>query len=78
MQVKQAKEYFDLGIITGFEIVRVAMGGDVWSLVISGKESRSWTLQTQLGQVRQFASLDTVVKQIQDITGRVTSLNIRV
>lgn len=78
MQIKQAKEYFELGIITGFEVVRLAMGGDTWTLLINGKEGRSWMLETQLGETKKFASLDTLVRQIEDITGRVQSLTIRV
>lgn len=77
MQLKQAKEYFELGVITGFEVVRLAMGGDAWTLIIQGKEGRTWMLETQLGKTKQFASLDTLVGQVQEITGRVQGLNIR-
>ncbi len=77
MQLKQAKEYFELGVITGFEVVRLAMGGGTWTLIIQGKEGRTWMLETQLGKTKQFASLDTLVGQVEEITGRVQGLNIR-
>jgi len=77
VQLKQAKEYFELGVITGFEVVRLAMGGDTWTLIIQGKEGRTWMLETQLGKTKQFASLDTLIGQVQEITGRVQGLNIR-
>jgi hypothetical protein len=77
MQLKQAKEYFSLGIITGFEISRVAMRGDAWTLIVSGKEGRTWMLETQLGKTREFASLDTAAGVVEDIAGRLTSLIVR-
>ncbi len=78
MQIKQAKEYFELGIITGFEVVRLAMGGDTWTLIINGKEGRTWMLETQLRETKKFSSLDTLVRQVEDITGRLQALTIRV
>lgn len=77
MQIKQAKEYFELGVITGFEVTRLAMGGDTWNLIIQGKEGRTWMLETQMGETKKFASLDTLIGQVEDITGRVQGLKIR-
>ena len=77
MKVKQAKEYFELGIITGLDAVRDPMGKG-WLLVVVGKEGRSWTLQTAKGESKTFSSLDTLVGEIEAITGRVSSLHVGV
>ena len=77
MKIKQAKEYFDLGVLTGFAAVRDPMTTG-WLLAIEGKEGRSWTLKTALGSVKSFASLDTLVGEIEGITGRVSTLHIGV
>ena len=78
MKIKQAKEYYDDGMITGFDAVRDPLSVDGWLLVISGKNDRSWTFQTALGEARSFAKLETLVGQIEAITGRVSSLHISI
>lgn len=75
MNIKQAKEYFELGIIRGFESVRDPMGTG-WLLVIVGKEGRSWTLQTAKGEEKVFSSLDTLMGEVEKIAGRVSSFAI--
>lgn len=79
MNIKKAKEYFELGVLTGFDAVRDPLKPGNWMLVISGKEGRSWTLHTALGKGKEktFASLDTLVGEIEEITGRVSSLSIK-
>ena len=69
MELKQAKEYFDLGIITGFAAVRVPMSQG-WALQIDGKEGREWTLETQQKKPREFSSLDTLTRQVELICGK--------
>ena len=78
MKIKQAIEYFEDGMITGFDAVRdpLVMGG--WLLSISGKNGKCWTLQTALGEERSFSKLDTLIGQVEAITGRVSSLHIGV
>lgn len=74
MKIKQAKEYYELGVLTGFSTARDIAPG-CWLLVIEGKEGRSWTLETAQGKPKIFASLDTLVKEVEGITGRVSSLS---
>lgn len=78
MQIKQAKEYFNDGMITGFDAVRDPLMTGGWLLVISGKNGKKWTFQTALGESRSFAKLDTLVGQVEAITGRVSSLHISI
>lgn len=78
MKIKQAKEYFDDGMISGFDAVRDPLSVDGWILVISGKNDRSWTFQTALGGARCFSKLETLVNQVEAITGRVSSLHISI
>ena len=78
MILKQAKEYFELGIITGFSAVRDPLAVDGWMLVIEGKEGRSWTLQTALKTDKTYASLDTLMGEIESIAGRVSTFSVTV
>ncbi len=73
MKIAQAKEYFDLGVITRFYAVR-DLNPSAWLLCIEGREGRSWTLQTSKGESKVFSSLDTLAGEISKITGRVTSV----
>lgn len=76
MKIKQAKEYFDDGMITGFCATRDPLTPACWLLVIEGRNGKSWTFQTALGDARSFAKVDTLVSQVEAITGRVSSLTI--
>lgn len=78
MKLKQAKEYYEDGMITGFDAVRDPMVSGGWLLAISGKNGKSWTFQTALGEPRSFSKLDTLVGQIETITGRVSSLHVSI
>lgn len=78
MKIKQAKEYYELGVITGFDAVRDPLKPGNWLLAISGKEGRSWTLQTAHTGDKSFAKMDTLIGEVEDITGRVSSLHISI
>ncbi|WP_121169295.1 hypothetical protein [Nitrosovibrio sp. Nv6] len=77
MNIKQAKEYYELGVLTEFSALRDPLTPRGWLLVVSGKDERSWTLKTALGKDKVFASLDTLIGEVEDISGRVSSLTIR-
>ena len=76
MKIKQAKEYYEDGMITGFDAVRDPMVSGCWLLVIVGHNGKSWTLQNAFGEPRSLAKLDTLVGQVEAITGRVSSLHV--
>lgn len=78
MQIKQAKEYFELGVVTGFYAVRDPLSAGNWLMVIEGKQGNSWTLQTKLGKEKSFSSLDTLMGQVEDIAGRVSSFKVSI
>lgn len=78
MKIKQAKEYFEDGMITGFDAVRDPMVPGGWLLSITGKNGRCWMLETALGEPRSFAKIDTLIGQVEDISGRVSSLHVSV
>jgi len=78
MKIKQAKEYYDDGMITGFDAIRDPMVPGGWLLVIVGLNGKSWTLQNALGEPRSLAKLDTLVSQVEAITGRVSSLHVSI
>jgi hypothetical protein len=75
MNIKQAREYYDLGVLTKIYLVRDPMTTG-WLLVLEGKEERSWTLQTALGAEKVYSSLDSAVVEVERITNRVSSLTI--
>lgn len=76
MQIKKAKEYFELGAITGFHAVRDPVQPGNWILSITGKEHRDWTLQTAKNETKSFSSMDSLIKEVERIAGRVSSLKI--
>lgn len=78
MKIKQAKEYFEDGMITGFDAVRDPLTPGGWLLVVNGRNGRSWTFQTALGEDRSFSKIDTLIGQIEAITGRVSSLHVSI
>lgn len=80
MKIKQAKEYFEDGVITGFDAVRDPLMPGAWLLVVIGSKTsgKSWTLETALGKQKSYANLDTLIGEIETIAGRVSSLHINV
>jgi len=77
MNIKQAKEYYELGIVTGFSVIRDPLTPRGWLLVVVGKDERNWTLKTALGKDKVFASLDTLIGEIEEISGRVSSITVQ-
>lgn len=77
MKIKQAKEYYELDVLTDFDAIRDPLNEGHWLLVIGGKNGRSWTAQTSLGETKSYARLDTLVSDIEAISGRVACLNVR-
>lgn len=77
MNIKQAREYYDLDILMSFYAVRDPMKKG-WLLVIVGKEERSWTLETAMKKPKSFASLDTLVDEIESITGHISTLEFKI
>ena len=76
MKIKQAKEYYELEVLTGFDAIKDPINEGQWLLVICGKGGRSWTAQTALGGAKSYAKLDTLVSDIEWISGRVSSLHV--
>lgn len=76
--IKQAREYYDLGIITNFHLVRDPLHAGGWMIHIEGKSGASWTLQTARGDVRSFATLDAAARVIEETGMRISSLAVGV
>ena len=77
MKIKQAKEYYELDVLTDFDAIRDPLNEGNWLLVIGGKNGRSWTAQTSVGETKSYARLDTLVSDIEAISGRVSCLNVK-
>lgn len=69
MQISQAKELFEHGVITSVFVSHVPMGKG-WMMGFRLKEGKHRLLETKLGKVKEFSSLDTLVGQVAEITGR--------
>lgn len=68
--IAEAAKFFELGVISGFTIVREAFDSRHWNVIFIGKELRNWTLATKLGHAKSFSSVDTAVRQVEQIAGR--------
>jgi len=77
MNIKKAREYFELGVIQSLEALRSPMSSG-WLIQINGREGQSWVMQTALGSDKIYASLDTLMGEIEGITGRVTGFTVRI
>ena len=75
MNIKEAKAFFEHGIIRQFRAEPRPMG-DGWMLVFEKNAGGDETFETALGQARVFSSLDTLVKVVRDIGAQVSSLRI--
>lgn len=73
--IQRAREYYDLGVIAAFHLVRDPMGSG-WIVCIEGTSGASWTLHTARGEVRSFASLDSAVKSVEETGMRVSALKV--
>lgn len=76
MNVKQAKEYVELGVAQGFRAYRAPMGKG-WLLVVDVRRGGGLdgdVLETALGVPREFASLDTLYNQVQQLGVQVEEL----
>lgn len=76
MKIKQLKEYYELGILTGFNVIKDPIQPG-WLMVIEGKDDRSWTLETALGKPKSFASLDTLAAELESVVGTLGALTMR-
>jgi hypothetical protein len=82
MDLKTAREYYDLGVLTGFDIVRAPMSASLWLLQINGKDGRAWLLKVSnpanRGVDKVYTTLDSALAEIERITGRATSLHVSI
>jgi len=69
MELKEAKQAFSLGGIKSFQAVRAILGRGYVLAIIGNQVGQRWNLNTAQGEVRVFASLDTLVGVVESITG---------
>ena len=73
MNIQAANTFFNLGVIYSFTVVRAPMSDGCWMITGNGKMGQ-FTITTVLDAHKCYSSLDSVVKDIERITGRVSSL----
>lgn len=79
MKIAQAKDYFDVGLITGFDIIRdpLALGRPgAWLLSLNGKGGKSWMFNTSRDEIRSFRTFEAVIQTILDIGFDVKQLSV--
>lgn len=75
MNIKQAKEYFSLGLIKSFKVVRVPMVESSWMISLDGKMGVV-SLETAVHSVKNYSCVDSALNDIERIAGRVSSLSV--
>jgi hypothetical protein len=75
MHIQAAKTFFNLGVIHAFTVVRAPMNDGCWMITGNGKMGL-FTITTALNSDKCYSSMDSVVKDIERITGRVSSFAI--
>jgi hypothetical protein len=70
MKLSQAKDYFSLHLITGFDVLIEPMTVGSYYVSIRGTVDRQWFLQTALGKTKVYSSADSALSDIARITGR--------
>mgnify|MGYP003375598741 CR=1 FL=1 len=73
MDIKQAKEYFHLGVISKIHVLPDALDSSAWTICLEGTNDQYWILNTALGKIKSYKSLDTAADEIRSITGRISS-----
>ena len=69
MKLQQAKDFYELGVITSINALEAPypLG---WKLSFLIKDGRRMMLETALGREKTFASFDTLIGEVQEITGK--------
>lgn len=78
MNIKQAKEYYHLGVVSKIYAVKDALRANAWCIVIEGTSGQSWDLKTALKKTKSYKSLDSVLEEIRCITGNVSYINFNI
>lgn len=76
MDIKQAKEYFHLGVILYIYVFPDVLNPSSWTICLEDKNHKFHNLETALGKIKSYKSLDTAAGEIRSITGRISSFSI--
>ena len=64
--------------IRGFEAVLYPLQAGSWVLELTGREGRSWMIQTAKGEIKAYSTLDSATKEVERIAGRISRVQIQV
>lgn len=78
MQVRQAIEYFQLGVIASIYAMRDPLDRTKWILGFELSNGDGVELRTARGDVKTFSSLDTLAGEVETITGRLDGMTFKV
>lgn len=81
MDIKEAKSYFQLGVVAGIEVKKVGdwlpmCSKPGWVVLFHLKGGDTRTVHTARNEPKVYVSLDTVAVQLEEITGRVSGFSV--
>jgi hypothetical protein len=72
MQIKEAKQLFEKGVIVTFRGVPDPFNLCSWGLLMETKKHDFFELQTVRGKAKRFKTVDALLADVRLITGRVS------
>lgn len=76
--IKQASEYSKLGVLTHMSAVRDAKIEGNWTLIGHHSDGeRTFEVVTARGEWKSYKSLDTLIKDTEEVLGRVSSFDLK-
>jgi hypothetical protein len=71
MKIALAKEYFDLGLVTGVIVRAPTLMHDGWTIELEGRVGNALpVIETDRGEVRTWRTLDAAAKAVRQIGPR--------
>lgn len=77
MNIKTAKDYYRDGLITCIDVLLEPMSDGCYFVSLGNRSTgRQWNLQTALGATKVYSTADSVLKDVQRITGAVHGFSV--
>lgn len=76
MELKQAKEYFGYGVIKSVCLVRDPLITGNWLICLVRSNGDSCGMTTAVKGEKTYSTLDSAMREIERITGRVSSFTV--
>lgn len=74
VSISEAKKAFEIGVLTAFEIHRVPLNANYWSVTICTKNKKLFIRSQRSEQPREFKTLEAAVRVLENIGFKVNTL----